>query len=335
MKNYTINALKYKKKIKTKNRPFLPIFDHNFKCEYCEKEFKRKSHLQRHYKSCKEKKSKEEGKQKYIEDIKDVVNTIILGHKEESKNLKETITTLIEKHEEEKKEIKDELKDQIKELKKDINFHKDLTIKAGKLMDKQLNATVLYLNRNFSDAPPLEAITEADLQERFFEMNKDVIIDVDIIDDKGIAKSIIGEYLVDLYINKKFICGIGDMLIDLYANIDKTRRPAWSTDVNRKSYYIKKQIEKDFSKWISDPKGFEFKRKTIKPLIKFVLHYVKSYMSSLNDKVDEYKKGNKNVDIIAMVDKMCVVSKFILDIEQNDYERDIMNYITPAFHLDK
>jgi len=285
-----------------------------FECEYCNKNFVREFSLKRHYRVCKDKKIYEEKMKRELE-------------------------------------MKDK---EIKELRENIKYHKKLTISAGNLMNKQLNTTILYLTNKFPDAPPLEPINEMDLQklyindERIKEIETLNNVDIDekeLYDIKNNLKKIeIGKNLTYNFLLGRFVNEIVNVIQKLYKKDDPTKQSTWTTDISRKSYYIKddstKQIEEDFKEliekdlndfgWMYDPQGSEFKSRTIDPLMNFIKNYAEAYHDFLVDKLQ--KKNSDSINIAIEIGNVC---SLLLNIKNKKYEKEIISQITPIFHLNK
>jgi hypothetical protein len=211
-----------------------------YECEFCDKIFLREFCLKRHYKTCKEKKRYENEMQKELE----------------RKN------------------------EEIKDLKEDVKFHKEMNISAGNLMHKQMNATILYLTKTYPNAPPLEAITGLDLQKHFIDQERikeieeytfDEFHDFDEDEETKVKnekrletekdkmrKIEVGKTITYIHYNKMFVPKMVKLICDIYKKNDPDKQSNWVSDVSRKSYYYKKKhetkktIEKDIEEDIEE-----------------------------------------------------------------------------------
>jgi len=246
---------------------------------------------------------------------------------------------------------------EINELRRDIKFHKEMAISAGNLMHKQMNTTVLYLMNKYPNAPSLEAITELDLQNRYICPEKiqeieEITAGKEDEETKEITDKLkrveIGKILTYIFLEGTFVSEMIDLIKSLYKKDDKSKQSAWTTDTSRKSYYIKmekkenfdeelkEQVEKDLtnSGWKYDPRGTEFKLKTIEPLMTFILSYAEIYHDSLVEQIQNYRI-NKKIDPTKIALEIGDVCLFIINLKKKNFENDIVSSITPIFHLDK
>jgi len=295
-------------------------------CEYCGNVFTRTDSLKKHYSRCKSK--------------------II--------------------YDEDMKKDREYMKKELERKDREIRELKDMANSAGNLMHKQMNATLIYLNRVHPNAPALLPITELDFQNYYLSESKlkeieDLTIDYNdemddkeieekeerLKDEKEILKKVeIGEIMTFLHFNKRFLPEMIQLICNIYRKNDPDQQSVWVSDVSRKSYYIndsiqneqeiQNQVEKDLIKsgWIFDPKGTEFKSRTIEPLMSFIQDYAETYHDSLVEKLRQCDR-NKSIDPVKIAIEIGNVSGLIKDIKEKKFEKDITAEITPKFHLRK
>jgi hypothetical protein len=310
-----------------------------YECEYCNKTFTRSDNLKRHQTLCK----------------------IKLIYDDNEKKEKEYIQKELERKNEE-----------IKDLKEDVKFHKEMNISAGNLMHKQMNATILYLTKTYPNAPPLEAITGLDLQKHFIDQERikeiedytfDEFHDFDEDEETKVKnekrletekdkmrKIEVGKTITYIHYNKIFVPKMVKLICDIYKKNDPDKQSNWVSDVSRKSYYYKKkykikeetkkekknmqeQIEKDLT---TSGWVFDPKGKEFESkTIEPLMSFIIEYAEMYHDSLIERMQKDKSINPIKTAIEIGNISELLRNVREKKYNKEIIGNITPLFHLQK
>ncbi|ARF08768.1 hypothetical protein Catovirus_1_818 [Catovirus CTV1] len=252
-------------------------------CKYCNITFTQTCHLSRHIKKCSEKYHTEQITILQQENNQIKSNSII-------KTLKEKIKSL-----EQQKNF----------LEKENEYHKQLVISAGNLIQSSMS-TLNHLVINYNNAPILEPLKDYSVLEE---------------KDKFIGKII--------YYNneKKLDEYLGKFLVKHYKSKDPSKQSNWNSDTSRLTY-INRELVNNKPNWVIDKKGVKMTNTIIDPLLNYVKKISQDELILLNELRDD-------MDGAYDVNKVICLTDIIQKINSNALSNDINKYLAPYFYFDK
>lgn len=205
--------------------------------------------------------------------------------------------------------IKKEKEDKINMLEKENEYHKQLIVSAGNMIQSSMS-TLNYLILNCNNAPLLEPLK-----------------DYSILEDKSkFIKNIIyyhKENKLDQY--------LGNFLVKHYKTKDPKKQSNWNSDTSRLTY-INRELVNNIPNWVIDKKGVKMTGTIIDPLLDYVKTISQEYMSKLKEKIDMEDNNEKQNNILI---KMTCLSEIIKDINNKVISKGINQYLAPHFYFDK
>jgi hypothetical protein len=288
-------------------------------CSYCLKTFVRKDSIPRHLLSCASKLAKD-NEEKF---------NMILKQKELELEVKM-----------QKKEIEMMYK-QMEDIKDDKQFQQKVIACNTKNLDGALKVSMnalTFLNKYHTDTPQLENF-EDDFKDPYVvyvEEDMDYDGDCYIINDEFIDKD---DYIVDkiitLQLNNDVVKFFAMLMIRTYKNEKYPHLQAyWANDTTRNNYSVRQKYGNDVVKWFPDKDGKIIISKVINPMLKFTVAVLRKRLSLLNSQVEE-KKNNKDLDgLISLVKKQELITSFIMSVEKDEIQGDIIKKMSSAFYLD-
>lgn len=253
----------------------------NIICNFCYNKFARFSSLTRHLKIC-------------------ANNNIIIQSSEKIKQLEyENKFIKLEKENE-------MLKKENMILSKENEFHKQLVISAGTLINSSMS-TLNHLILNYNNAPILEPLKDYSFLE-----------DTDIFVNN----------LIYYYNDNKLEQYLGNFLIKLYKTKDPSKQSNWNSDTSRLTY-INRELINNKPGWVIDKKGVKMTEIIINPFLNHIKmlsqHKIKKLEIEFNDNND-----GKNIFL-----KMTTLTNIIQSINNKEMSKNINRYIAPHFYFDK
>jgi hypothetical protein len=275
-----------------------------YKCTYCENDFSRLDNLNRHLKSCNEKKSKH--------DLLEMEYKIYKTEKENEMKIK-----LLE----------EKLKSceiHIETLKNENKFQRQLIESAGGMIKKSMN-TMSYLLLNYNDAPQLKALNDYSIMSN----NTNNLIDNLVYYHKnGKFDKYIGDFIVQQY--KK-----DDPKLQSIWSSDIERLNYFIRELinNKPDPQKENSIEKTTKllNWSIDKKGIRVMNNIIDPLLDYVHNIGVNYINQKNKEIE-------NLDIeqaTCLISKMKEIGEINYGIKNKTISNNINKYIAPYFYLNK
>jgi hypothetical protein len=105
----------------------------------------------------------------------------------------------------------------------------------------------------------------------------------------------------------------------------------WSSDTVRNHYTFRQKHTDNLTQWHSDKNGLIITSKVITPLLKFTVEVLRKRLSELNEKQKKLKEFNS---IMAIVRKQELITGFILQVEKNELQEEIIKRMSSSFYLD-
>ena len=274
-----VNAKTVASKLKSTS---IQVTSNSFKCQYCENCYATAGNLAKHKKTCIEK------------------------------------NTLIE-HYETKIAHKDEIIEAKNQSIADVIAHRETIILENKNLKVLLNCagTVVeksmsnlnYINKHYSEAPTLLAITDVPKFSKKFK-------------DANIVNTIINRFK-----DNDLIEFIGNIILENYKKDDPKLQALWNSDGDRLTYAIKTVLVNNNSYWKVDKKGIDVTKHIIKPILDF-----------LHDKLNIFIKKapvGKRSDNSSVINntKLQEAYRVIASIEKGELSDGILKYISPHFFV--
>ena len=110
-----------------------------------------------------------------------------------------------------------------------------------------------------------------------------------------------------------------------------------TSDVSRKKYYIKKEID-DVTSWIADAGGIEFSELSIDILLTRAHERLLQYTQQCTKRINYLHKlvGQHNVDNMGtIVENKTACQNIFIIISKQELHAQILKYVTPYFKLKK
>lgn len=273
-----------------------------FVCEFCDSSYLHHSSLCNHRKLC----------NKNPDHIDVLKQTILEQEKIIIEKERENTKLQIEKSKEiiaEKDKLINHMKEENDKKDKEIEFHKNLTMKAGEIAGtlaiKSVNA-LTYAVENFKNAPQLTPL-------------KDYSV---IRDDQG---DCFEEKILYKYKTNQLSKYLSIIVIDQYVKKDKKKQATWNTDTTRKHYIVHVKNSENELEWIKDKKGLKCKKKIVTPMLSYIRDSLRIYLSTLNKTTADKVKNYESIGNIALI---------IGKIDKGTLANEIISEIAPHFYLD-
>ncbi len=277
--------------------------DKSFLCNNCNNNFKFRSNLSRHKKSCHNK----------INNIKyDNTNTDLEKELFETKlklEYSEKEKEFIKKMKEEQQILLNQIVNNANEI---ISKSQDNTKITAQAIQTVSMSALKYANEKFKNAPALIPIQNFNINNLDFnnEDNKKQLVEILIYNAKqNSLDKLLGDHIVKQY--KK----------------DKPEDQMFhTTDCSRLNYIVRQLMENALI-WSIDKSGIEICSSIIKPLIKKCIDTLLEHQKYL---LSEMGKG----DLSKQTDVELIIS-ILMSIDSGLLENDVNKYIAPFFNLNK
>ena len=266
-----------------------------YKCNYCKGLFSKQSNLTRHYVICKEKEIFLHNKNHNLEK-----NLDILKLENEKKILEEKL-----KSTEKEKKL---LKRQNTILDKENEYHKQLVISAGTMIQSSMS-TLNHLISNYNNAPILEPLN-----------------DYSVISDKDKFVN----NLIYYHNENKLDQYLGKFLVKKYKTDDPKIRSSWNSDTSRLTY-INRELVNNKPNWVIDKKGVKMTNITIDPLLDYIKIICQEKVNILNKETEIDNDNSKKKIFYDMIS----LNEIIKGINNQALSKDINKFLAPHFYFDK
>ena len=167
-----------------------------------------------------------------------------------------------------------------------------------------------------------------DSTDQQYDVSKDVLTNKKF----GLERDII-RYYKSKSLDKFF----GDLILSVYLKADPMNQTVWTSDVSRKKFYLRKEIE-DINNWITDTGGLEFSKLSINILLIHAHERLLHFMECCTNRIN-YLHG---IDGKETVDKMGVIVDYKTScyeiftlLKKKEIHSYILKYVTPHFKLKK
>lgn len=280
----TIKHITKESENKKQNEETLNICHTNHICTYCQLVLSTSSSLARHHKICSERTQMET----IIENLKNELNR---AYQEKAK-MSQEIDKIIVKTD---KELND--KDLvIQDLRETIEFER--------VTSKSQLSTSNFLCVNYNSAPYTVKITDLTL----FDPADMELLDALLLNKKD-------DTLVDF---------IGNVIVAYYKTHDPKDQSLWNSDVDRLTYFIKKQVG-----WTVDKKGVKTANIVICPVLNYFLKTLKKFI-----KIQPSRKMTTSQTLIDHERrKLCY--DIITSINNGVLKQQILKFMAPRLHLNR
>lgn len=317
----------------------------NYNCLYCNKNFVNAANLNRHKRTCEEKKVLETKFQEKIKELEYKIKQLekdLRYQKESSQKESQKYKELYKKD----NFILEQKSDSLKQKDETIRILQNELEKSQKILLnnnllKSSKSSINYITNNFINAPELKTLTNPEnlipdqIKNKKYnnvgtgddsKFTKEL---KEIINHNKVKSSMEGNFveLILYYYKEKILSSfIGKYVIDIYKKNDPNEQSIWNTDPSRLSYIIKKIIKDNKSKWKIDKKGLETQKHTIIPITDYLINLLEKYQ------VDEiigdigYKSPHSHLE------KRTECFELINYIKTGELSRLILKYISPTFY---
>jgi len=133
--------------------------------------------------------------------------------------------------------------------------------------------------------------------------------------------------------NKSLANYIADYIVSIYRKDDPQEQSIWITDVNRMNYYISQLVDNDTKEWHSDKNGVKIIEIVIRPLLTYILPFLKDFVKNYTIKTDGGNLTGEQREMFLDYQKHAV--KIITLIDNYSLEKDIIRSMAPKFFCDK
>lgn len=203
-------------------------------------------------------------------------NNTLANHQKKCKLRLDEINDLKMKIESQKHEYEEKLKD--------ITFELKLAQQKIELIEKSddfnkavITNTLTYLNKNHNSAPALKAFDNWDALENY----KDPELNIDQNDELAVNLAFIyhhgGVYGI--------ISSLVRFLCEEYLTNDPAKQSIWTTDLSRKTYFLREELKKGLV-WVMDKGGESFKKIIVGPLHIRLKEYMTEYRTNLIERLN-------------------------------------------------
>jgi hypothetical protein len=278
-----------------------------FTCVACNKEFKHKSSLCKHKKQfCIKSKKDEQTSTDYQMKIKDLEIELMKSREDKYKSIADI-------------------------YKGENEFHKTLSVNAGNMLGKTVNA-LTYIMENYNKAPELKLLDNETAMKLLKYETKDGKI-TNLITGKTPL-----QYLLDLHESGKLVSHLSNLIISQYKKIDPSDQSLWNTDSSRLTYVVRNvAVDKENNQktknliWDSDKRGIKINNCIITPLLDQLKDMILKYDKDINNRFGDMTQSQR--------DKYADNSIHTIDIKQcistSALHKSILRYIAPYFHMSK
>jgi hypothetical protein len=125
---------------------------------------------------------------------------------------------------------------------------------------------------------------------------------------------------------------IGDFIINAYKDKDPQYQKFWSSDIQRLTFIIRRELSKNEGVWVQDKKGICLTKFVISPVVETVESKVEEYKKvcekTLKDPTINSDMGEK------MMNYLFIAEKLLLDITTKEAHGKVLRYIAPHFQID-
>lgn len=289
-----------------------------YECKYCKNYFSKPGNLSRHYKICVEKKHFEnieniqtENKIKILEQkieaIQKEKESIIKQSKEKIKFIEKEKDIIKRQSEEKLKIIEKESKEKLKILEKENEYHKQLVISAGNMIQSSMS-TLNHLITYYNNAPILEPIKDYSLLE---EKNKFI------------------NNLIYYHKENKLDQYLGNFLVKQYKTKDPKERSNWNSDTSRLTY-INRELVNNQPNWVIDKKGIKMTNIIIDPLLNYIKRLLQEDIVILKNEMEHNSENRED-----LLSKMIMLNEIIKNINNKVLSKEINRFLAPHLYFDK
>lgn len=289
-------------------------FQRVYVCPFCNNEFSRRDSLKRHVNTCKSKKQEEEiSKSKY--------NKVRSNARTKEKKFKDSFLQLQRELMEKEKTISTQGVT-ISKYEEQIHYFMEVLKISEENNGKSVSA-FRYISENFNKADPLRAITFEEFAKnniiKYITNNNEKTIDENIVEDMIYCHrhKILHEY-------------IGDVIVEIYKQIDPEDQSIWSTDQSRLKYVIRHSLDEGTTRWVADTNGVNTAKMLIEPLTNQIMKIINDYRVNYcvaSDNGEEYDYDTQN----RMMRDYVAIGEMEDEINDGKLQKKLLKYI--ATHL--
>lgn len=226
--------------------------------------------------------------------------------------LQNTYNLLLDNYEILKKE-NIELKNESRELRDKFT---QLATSGAKTAEKSVSA-LSYAIKKYDTAPKLDPIEGKEI--------KQLMYDTEEIKSNKNSKYPAEEHVLYKFRNNKLEKFFGKMIIDCKKSKDPRKQSMWNVDRTRIRYIIR-ELEGKGVKWVRDNDGVKITELIIEPIAQHIKTMMKKYISEL-------QKNKDNIDSFKIMSRQMDAQKIIEIINDESFQKKVLNYITPFFYL--
>jgi hypothetical protein len=177
-----------------------------------------------------------------------------------------------------------------------------------------------YIKKTYSPSEPLMTLTE-----------KEVLKLLELTPEQS-GGHCLGELILFHYGKQLFGQFIGDFIINAYKDKDPQYQKFWSSDIQRLTFIIRRELSKNEGVWVQDKKGICLTKFVISPVVETVESKVEEYKKvcekTLKDPTINSDMGEK------MMNYLFIAEKLLLDITTKEAHGKVLRYIAPHFQID-
>lgn len=259
------------------------------KCIYCNNIYSNASNLSKHQKLCDDK------------NLFELLNTKIISLENKINNK--------DGHKEELLELELQNKtDHILSLTSEINNLRSI-INSNKTSLSAYN----YINSNYINAPPLEAVTN--VVALHYEMSSNEFV----------------EHIISLYKKNALVQFIGDFIVENYKKEDPNNQSLWNSDTSRLTYIIRTLLKNQKCLWMVDKKGIDTTNYLITPILKYIEEQLSKYISEC----DVSNRQLSTTELLIINDKISTAYNLLQSINSTGTSESILRHIAPNLYLIK
>jgi hypothetical protein len=126
-----------------------------------------------------------------------------------------------------------------------------------------------------------------------------------------------------------------DRLIHFYRKDNEpAKQSIWNIDMYRYNFTVSLESEGKIF-WHSDKQGQITTDKILNPLLEFTKEILKKHLEKLQTDMHEYAKERNTSKVISIVNKINLITEFVMLVNKNELQQEIIKKISPLLFFEK